>query len=90
MYNSDSGLNQLELVAMRVNVPAIFLDGVIKPTTPLDVPNGSALEIDIRVKESENESDRAARVRSLAEAFERIKFTSGEKRFNREDLYDRD
>jgi predicted DNA-binding antitoxin AbrB/MazE fold protein len=75
---------------MRVNVPAVFLDGVIKPTTPLDVPNGSALEIDIRVMESGDKSDRAVRVRNLAAAFERIRFTSGERRFNREDLYDRD
>jgi predicted DNA-binding antitoxin AbrB/MazE fold protein len=75
---------------MRVNVPAIFLDGVIKPTTPLDVPNGSALEIDIRVKEAEGDADRSQLVRDLAAAFERASFRSGETKFNREELYDRD
>lgn len=75
---------------MRVNVPAIYVDGIIRPTTPLDVPNGSALEIDIRVKEAEGEVDRSQLVRNLEEAFKRISFRSCDSKFNREDLYDRE
>jgi predicted DNA-binding antitoxin AbrB/MazE fold protein len=75
---------------MITNVSAIFVDGVIKPTTPLEVPEGTALEIDIRVKKPKTPEERAEAVKKLAEAFKRISFRSGQERFNREDLYDRD
>lgn len=72
------------------NVRGVVVGGMIKPIEPLEMPEGSAVEVDIRTVPQEGGLTRQEIATDLIEALKKAAFRSGEPKFCREDLYDRD
>ena len=68
---------------------AIFANGVLRPTEPLDLREQERVRITVESVES-NGSSRQAAVRRMVEGFDKMHLNTGGRAPSREDLHERD